>query len=457
MKLFNTLSRQKEELNPIKKGEVKFYNCGLTVYSHPHIGNWVGYIYWDVLTRLLEYKGYKVIRVQNITDVGHLVSDDDDGEDKMEKGARKEGKTAWQIADKYIEIANDEAFNKLSLERPRLIRATDCIEEQIEFVKKLEISGFTYKIKDEGVYFDTSKLKDYGKLAKLDIEGLDAGSRVAINGKKSVTDFALWKFSPKDKKRDMEWDSPWGKGFPGWHLECSAIAMLGLGEQIDIHAGGTDHIPVHHTNEIAQTEALTGKPFSKIWLHNNHLKVDGGKMSKSLGNVYTIKDIENKGFSVVAFKLLVLSKNYKTEGNFTWEILESSQNRLINWLRQSDKIWQIENDSSTDVIDEIINALSNDLDTPETLSIIDKYFYSLEKYGKSANKQVLESIEKLLGVKLIYNDLNDSQKLLIKDRKKARENKNWENSDKIRAKLLEQGIAIEDSPNHGQIWSKARL
>jgi len=302
IKLHNTLTKSIEEFKPLDDKQVKLYTCGLTVYSHPHIGNWVAYIYWDLLVRILQYEGYDVNRVQNITDVGHLTSDQDTGEDKMVKAAAKERLSAWQVADKYSKIAEHEAYNLLGLLRPNhLVKATDYIEQQIDFVKQLESKGFTYQIDGDGIYFDTSKLKDYGKLAKLDIDNLQSGARVADVGKKNPTDFALWKFSPRESKRDMEWDSPWGKGFPGWHLECSVMARELLGDQLDIHTGGIDHISVHHSNEIAQTEAVTGKTFSKIWLHANHIKVEGQKMSKSLGNIYTLEDIKERG---TIFKLL---------------------------------------------------------------------------------------------------------------------------------------------------------
>ena len=254
VKLYNTLTRQKDTLKPLDGKTVKIYTCGLTVYSQPHIGNWVGYVYWDILIRLLRYEGLDVVRTQNITDVGHLTSDDDSGEDKMEKGAKTEGKTAWNVAEKYIAIATHEAYDVLQLIKPdHLARATDYIKQQIDFARQLEAKGFTYIIEGDGLYFDTSKLNDYGKLARLDIDGLEAGARVSVEGKRNITDFAIWKFSPKDSQRDMEWESPWGVGFPGWHLECSVIARETLGDQIDIHTGGIDHIPVHHTNEIAQT------------------------------------------------------------------------------------------------------------------------------------------------------------------------------------------------------------
>lgn len=459
MKFYNTLTRQVEELVSLDKDSVKIYNCGLTVYSHPHIGNWVGYIYWDVLHRALENVGYKVNRVQNITDVGHLVSDDDDGEDKMEKSALSEGKTAWEIAEKYIKIANFEAYELLGLKKPKLIRATDKIKEQIEFVKKLEELSYTYEIKDEGIYFDTSKLDDYGKLAKLDKEGLKEGARVSVDGKKNATDFAIWKFSPTDKKRDMEWDSPWGKGFPGWHLECSVIAYEELGEQIDIHTGGIDHIPVHHTNEIAQTETITGKTFAQCWLHNNHMKVNGTKMSKSLGNIYRLKDITDKGFDLQAFKVLVLSKHYQTEGNFTWEILESSQNRLDNWQLVADLRWQIDKDDKSiehkNYNNDIMEALLDNLDTPKALTVIDKYFDHLLKINKAPSDLALDYLKDVLGIDLYKPDITKKQKQIIQNRDIAKDSKNYADADEFRNELASSGIALRDTEN-GTYWYRAK-
>ena len=453
MKLYNTLTREVETFTPLNGKDVKMYTCGLTVYSQPQIGNWVAYIYSDVLTRTLKASGFKVTRIQNITDVGHLVSDDDAGEDKMEKGAKKEGLTAWEVADKYIKVADREAFEMLALQRPtKLVRATDLIQEQIDFVKKLEANGYTY-ITDDGVYFDTSKLDDYGKLAKLDIKGLEAGARVDVRGKKNKTDFAVWKFSPKDQQRDMEWDSPWGKGFPGWHLECSVIAYENLGEQIDLHTGGIDHIPVHHTNEIAQTESVTGKQFSKYWFHNNHIKVNGTKLSKSLGNSYTLQDILDKGFSLEAFKLLVLSSHYRTEGNFSWEILEAAQNRVNRWREMFNRRWQMNvlQEEPTDISADILAALQNDLDTPKTLALIDEYFDLVDNNGAMPFRDSLISIRDLLGIDLLDDDISDEQKALLAKRQTARDNKDWAASDTLRDTLAEQGVGVRDT-SKGQIW-----
>jgi len=472
IKLYNTLTRQKDELKPLSD-KVKIYTCGLTVYSQPHIGNWVGYIYWDVLIRLLKYQDISVERTQNITDVGHLTSDDDSGEDKMEKGARQENLTAWDVAKKYSEIAEHEAYEILKLVRPdHLEPATKFIDQQIEFVSQLEAKDLTYIIPGDGVYFDTSKLDNYGELAKLDVAGLEAGARVKVEGKKNITDFALWKFSPENSKRDMEWDSPWGKGFPGWHLECSVIARETLGDQIDIHTGGIDHIPVHHTNEIAQTESLTGKKFANIWLHNNHIKVDGQKMSKSLGNIYTLSDIMARGFSPMDFKMLILEKHYRTEGNFTWDILASAHNRLHNWRNYAALRHQthdtIQDDESKDSRPDhlnfhatkqaIVEALNDDLDTPKALRVIDQTLSKLdntppEKIHRRSLVDLFKTIDELLGLDIINStpDVTEEAKRLLIERRHLRANQDWAGSDRLRDELAILRITVKDTPS-GTIW-----
>lgn len=460
MKLYNTLTRSIELFSPLHDKKVALYACGLTIYSQPHIGNWVAYINWDILVRTLRASGYNVTHVQNITDVGHLTSDEDAGEDKMLKGALREGTTAWKVAEKYMTIADHEAFDLLGLTRPtHMPRATDYIQQQIDFVKQLEAKGYTYTIKD-GVYFDTSKLTNYGALARLDIDGLEFGARVADTGKKNPTDFAVWKFSDPTENRDMEWDSPWGVGFPGWHLECSVMARELLGDQIDIHTGGIDHIPVHHTNEIAQTEAITGKQFSQFWIHANHLKVDGTKISKSLGNGYTLQNLIDKGYDLRAFKLLVLSKHYRTEGNFTWDILAASQNRLHNWLATADLVWQDASGESEPEIsadefkDQLLNHLQNDLNTPMALAYIDDVFDAHNIAGQLLS-EFLAVINELLGINLLNGktDISKEQKTMLSSRQKARLAKDWPQSDSLRDELLEQGITVQDTP-HGQIWSR---
>lgn len=452
IKLHNTLTRSDNELQPLNGNIINLYTCGLTVYSQPHIGNWVSYIYWDVLVRVLRASGYEVNRVQNITDVGHLTSDDDAGEDKMQERALQEGMTAWQVADKYIAIAENEAYNQLGLIRPdHMPRATDYIEQQKSFVNQLNNKHYTYVI-DDGIYFDTSKLDDYGKLARLDVHGLQFGIRVTDTGKKNPTDFAVWKFSNPDEKRDMEWDSPITpekKGFPGWHLECSVLARELLGDQIDIHTGGIDHIPVHHTNEIAQTEAVTGKQFSNVWMHANHIKVDGTKMSKSLGNIYTLKDIQDKGYDLQAFKLLVLSKHYGTEGNFTWDILEAAQNRLNHWRAMGDLRWQGAGDGTQST--GLLECLQSNLDTPAVVAQIDKL---LNADTLSGLHHLLDEIRDLLGITLHGDDINDEQKNLIHEREIARDAKDWIKSDELRNRLAQQGVVVRDT-DRGTIWERS--
>jgi cysteinyl-tRNA synthetase len=467
MKLYNTLTRKTEEFKPLQDKTVSLYTCGLTVYSQPHIGNWVSYMYWDVLVRVLQAEGYAVERVQNITDVGHLTSDEDAGEDKMLKSALKEGTTAWEVAEKYIAIADHEAYELLGLLRPEhMPRATDYIPQQIAFVEELEQMGYTYSIAD-GVYFDTSKLDNYGALARLDIKGLRFGARVKDTGKKNPTDFAVWKFSDPHEKRDMEWDSPWGKGFPGWHLECSVMARELLGDQIDIHTGGIDHIPVHHTNEIAQTEAVTGKQFAAYWLHNNHLKVNGTKIAKSLGNGYTLQDIVDKGYDIEAFKLMVLSKHYRTEGNFTWEILDAAQNRLNALWAWADLRHQPSRDDFPEELDQLFrdtiqgvrDSLANDLDTPGALARLSELVSYMENCaipgveGKYTDG-TLATLDQLLGLNLSNRpDITAPQKQLIADREKARTDKDWAKADKLRDELHEQGIEVRDT-EYGSQWSR---
>src|SRR3989344_6755095 len=382
MKLYNTLSRQVEDFVPLIDKQVGMYACGPTVYDYPHIGHIRRYVMDDVLVRLLRYLGFTVTHVMNITDVGHLVSDSDTGEDKLEKGARREHKTAWEVA-KFYEVEFFKTMDAVGIKRPDIVcRATEHIEEQIFLVKKLEAKGFTYTIED-GVYFDSTKLADYGKLARLDIKNLQAGARVEpVPGKKHPTDFALWKLTPAGTKRDMEWASPWGKGFPGWHIECSAMGMKYLGESFDVHTGGIDHIPVHHTNEIAQSEAATGKQFVKYWLHHNHLLVEGQKMSKSLGNFFRLEDIREKGFSPSALRYLFLQTHWRQESNFTWKALAAAQTAHDELTKQvaavkqqrgtgertmlsPEKLQQLD-----DLRNRFISTLENDLNTPQAVSVI---------------------------------------------------------------------------------------
>lgn len=466
MKLYNTMSRQIEELAPINPPIVKIYSCGPTVYDNPHVGNWSAYIYWDVLVRTLQLDGYEIKRVINLTDVGHLVSDADDGEDKLAKRAQRDQVTAWELAEKYIASFLD-GFHRLNLVEPmRFARATDFIPEQLEIIRQLKNLGLTYQIGD-GIYFNTAKLPDYGKLAKLDLANLKAGARVEHNPEKlNPTDFALWKFA--SQKRDMEWETPSDlldspepnpiMGFPGWHLECSAIIYSLLGEEIDIHTGGIDHIPIHHTNEIAQMEPITKKPVARIWLHNHHLKADGTKISKSLGNGYTLADLTERGFSPIDFKMLILQSHFQTEGNFSFDNLQAAANRLAHWRQIADLRHQIyQNKSQTEKLTFLASkkyllTLANDnLNTPQILTEIDHIFsradkIPLEQIDRRSLSEFLEFIDRLLGLDLIKKspDITDEQKQLIQKRQFARQNKDYKLSDKIRHQLEKQGIALSD-------------
>ncbi len=467
MRLYNTLTRKIEEIKPINPPKVTVYTCGPTVYDYPHIGNWFTFIRYDVLGRALMVAGLEPTWVMNITDVGHLVSDGDEGEDKLEKGARREGKTAWDIAKFYGDYF-EKSLVRVSMLRPdHLPKATEEIAEQIALLKKLEEKGYTYKTRD-GIYFDTSKLHDYGKLARLDIEHLKAGARVEVNPeKRNSTDFALWKFSPADQKRDMEWDSPWGKGFPGWHLECSAMAIKYLGETIDIHGGGIDHIPVHHTNEIAQSEAATGKPFAHYWFHSNFILVDDKKMSKSAGTFITLEDIEAKGFDLMAFRLLVLESHYRTEAHFSWKALEATSNRLKKLQDLSDYRFQF--NGAADLHGEEFyesytkrfrQAVTDDLNTPVALRIVSEFMDEIERSGLHQNETiafeqfVLDEVDFVFGLDLDSREgLASEQLSLLGERASVRDHKNWKKSDELRDQLKKQGIDIQDTPR-GQVWTR---
>lgn len=464
MKLYNTLTRTIDELKPQNPPEVTVYTCGPTVYDYAHVGHWFTYIRWDLLIRSLRASGYKPKWVMNITDVGHLVSDADEGEDKLEKGARREGKSAWEIAEFYTKDFLEE-MQSLNIQQPTfLTKATEHIAEQIELVQKLEGKGYTYII-DDGVYYDTAKFPRYGDFARLDLEEQQAGARVEYNRQKhNPTDFALWKFSPKGQKRDMEWDSPWGKGFPGWHIECSAMSMKYLGETLDIHTGGIDHIPVHHTNEIAQSEAVTGKRFSNMWLHSNHVLIEGEKISKSLGNGIRLKDITERGISLEAFRLHVLESQYRSQSKFSWESLQAAQNRLKNWQATAVLRWQpVEGvgDAPTYVLPEVSSllrdTLADDLNTPAALALLSDVFTQLDTvlvYKEHSQELInlLQSVDDILGLKLSeLPDIAGEQKKLIAAREGARQAKDWAQADSLRDQLVEQGIGLRDTP-HGAIW-----
>ncbi len=446
MKLFNTLSRKLEEFKPFDPSRVKIYTCGPTVYSSPHIGNYAAYVYWDLLVRTLKANGYGVDRVLNLTDVGHLSSDGDDGEDKLEKGARLSGKSVWEIAEFYT---NEflEGFRSLKLVEPNTIaKATDYIEEDIELVETLTARGYTYETSD-GIYFDTSKFPKYANFARLDLEGIKAGARVELSSeKRNPSDFAVWKFIQPGEKHDMRWDYLGRPGYPGWHLECSTIIHTVLGETIDIHTGGIDHIPVHHTNEIAQSEAAFDKQLAKYWLHCNHLLSAGEKISKSLGNGYTLKDLAEKGYSPLDYKMWVLQGHYRSERDFSWEGLEAARVRRLGWRNRIAKVRQTEIKGENP--ESIVAAASDDLGSPAGFALVDNTELDLAGW---------EIVDGLFGLGLIENtpDISEECKILLAEREMAREQKDFAKSDDLRNKLAEYNIAVLDTPD-GQVWQYAR-
>lgn len=451
IKLFNTMTRTIEKFIPIDGNKVGLYTCGPTVYNFAHIGNLRTYIFEDILKRHLVYRGYDVLHVMNVTDVGHLTSDADSGEDKMELGSSRENKSAWELADLYYKSFMKD-MNNLNILMPDIwCKATEHIKEQIEFVKKLEEKGYTYII-DDGVYFDTSLVKDYGKLARLDINGLQAGARVEIaEGKKNITDFALWKFSPKDKQRQMEWDSPWGKGFPGWHIECSAMSCKYLGEQFDIHCGGVDHIAIHHTNEICQTETLTGKPWVNFWMHSEFLvESKEQKMSKSSGDFLTVDTLINKNINPLSYRYLCLNAHYRKQLMFTWEALESANNafnRLKNKVIEfkSHGIGNINNA----VLDEFLKALDNDLNIPMGIGIMWEYINNNDDSLQNKYATLLK-MDEVIGfdfanMKNEEISIPDEIYQLVEERNTARQNKDYKSADEIRSLIEQKGYTIEDS------------
>ncbi len=443
LRLYNTATKKLETFKPL--GEVvKVYTCGPTVYNYQHIGNFAAQIYWDLLVRALEANGHKVKRVLNLTDVGHLVSDGDEGEDKLEKGAKREGKSVWEIADYYIDDFK-VWYHELNLSEPDVwARATSYVDADMAAVDKMTESGYTYETAD-GIYFDTAKFPGYADFAKLDLSGLQAGARVAFSDEKqNAADFAVWKFIKPGEKHAMRWEYLGRPGYPGWHLECSTIIHEELGEPIDIHTGGIDHIPVHHTNEIAQSYAISGQNLAKYWLHCNFITIDGEKISKSLGNVYLISDLKRRGFSAMDYKMWVLSGSYQGERNFTFESLEGAHNRLLNWRARLAECYQKETTKSSDVFQKILDAVSDNLNSAVAFKVIDENDLTLDDWKK---------VDKLFGLKLIDTtpDASESVYALIHERDEARVNKDYKRSDEIRNKLLEMGIGLNDTPD-GAIW-----
>lgn len=462
LRIFNSLGRELQEFEPIEEGKVGMYTCGPTVYDFVTIGNWRTYTLGDLVVRSLKYLGFEVTYIMNITDVGHLTGDNlgdaDTGEDRLEKASKKEGKTAWEIAEFY---AKDflAGYDKMNLTQPlKFTKATEYIQEQVSLVQQLEEKGYAYKISD-GIYFDVQKFEEdghkYGELSNLD--NIKEGARVEPNPeKKDPRDFALWKFSKPEEKRHMEWESPWGIGFPGWHIECSAMSMKYLGPTFDIHIGGEDLKSTHHPNEIAQSEGATGKKFVNYWLHGAFLKVDGGRMGKSLGNAYNLKDIEDRGYLPMHLRYFYLQSHYRSSLNFTWDVLEASKrayDKLAGTVAElKDKN---ENIGSVDINyqKEFIAALENDFNIPQSLSVL----WDVVKSNNLSDADKLATIldfDRVFGLRLDEvkpkkeEDIEYSEevKILIEERNKARENKDWETADKLRDILKEKhSIEVKDT------------
>ena len=455
LKLYNTLTRKKENFKPLIGNEVRIYTCGPTVYNYAHIGNFRTYIFMDNLRRVLKYNGYNLKHVMNITDVGHLESDADEGEDKMEKAAKREKKNPYDIAKFYTE-AFFKDMESLNIEIPEIIaKATDHIPEMIEYVKKIIKNGYAYETSN-GIYFDISKLDKYPVLSNRKMDEQIAGARVDVDlEKKNPYDFALWIKAPEN--HIMKWESPWGLSYPGWHLECTAMGNKYLGEEFDIHTGGVDHIPIHHENEIAQAKGATGKIHAKLWMHVEFLQVDGGKMSKSLGNVYTISQLAERGIEALAYKLFCYSAHYRTKLNFTFEGAMSSQ-KALNRLRESyikheNGNDNIENSLIEEYKNRFLEAINDDLNLPLAMGIVWELARSETKSKKIAN--LLAEFDKVLGLDLENSEkyIENQKKVelpaevleLLEQRKKAREEKNWKLSDDIRDNLKEKGYIVKDT------------
>ncbi|MFN2283990.1 MAG: cysteine--tRNA ligase [Anaerolineae bacterium] len=455
LKLYDTYTRSVREFEPLHPPEVGLYTCGPTVYDYAHIGNLRTYIFEDVLRRALVFNGYTVKHVMNITDVGHLTSDADTGEDRMEKGSRRTGMSAWEIAELYTQEFQAD-MEHLNIEEPTIwCRATDHIAEQIETVQCIEENGFTYRTSD-GIYFDTSKLPDYGYLGRLDIEGLQSGARVHRGEKRNITDFALWKFSPSDQQRQMEWDSPWGVGFPGWHIECSAMSAKYLGPFFDIHCGGEDHITVHHPNEIAQTEACYGTRLANFWLHGYFLQINQARMGKSVGNFLRIQTLIDEGYDPLAYRFMCLGAHYRSRLSFTWEGLEGAQTAL-NRLRAAVYGWGAPGTVDEDYIDKFAEHVSDDLNMPRVLALT----WDLVKSDlpDATKKATVLFFDQVMGLRLaewepVEEVIPDDIIVLVEQRTVARKEKRWQDADALRDQVTAAGYEIEDTPQGPRVHKK---
>jgi cysteinyl-tRNA synthetase len=451
--LYNTLTRQKEEFIPIRPGEVGLYSCGPTVYNYAHIGNLRTYIFEDILKRVLIYNGYRVIHVMNITDVGHLTGDRDMGEDKMEAGARREGKTAWDIAAFYTRAFRQDIARLNILEPSIWCKATDAIPEQIDLIRRLEEKGFTYQTSD-GIYFDTARVPDYAKLSNQNLEALQEGARVEKNPeKRNATDFALWKFSPPGVRRQMEWDSPWGIGFPGWHIECSAMSMKFLGEQLDIHCGGVDHIDIHHTNEIAQSEAATGRKFFNFWMHGAFLNIQGGKkMAKSEENFLTLENaLLKRRIPPLAYRYAAFLTHYRKPMEYSDASIQAAKNGLEHLCNQVREVAQgaakPEGTVNGAFREKFLEAVNDDLNMPRAMAVIQEMLKSgIPARDKHA---AMLDFDRVLGLDLGQVDrsleLPAEVEKLVETRRQARQAKNWAESDRLREEIQKLGYIVKDT------------
>lgn len=449
IQLYNTRSRITETFKPIHPPKVTLYHCGPTVYNYAHIGNMRAYVFADTLRRMLEWNGFETLQIINITDVGHLVSDGDEGEDKMEIGAKREGVGIEDIIARYTN-AFFEDLDALNIKRAHHFpRATHHIAEQIALILDLESKGFTYKTSD-GVYFDTAKFPRYGEFAHIDIAGLSAGERVDIGEKHNATDFALWKFHSGEGTRAQEWDSPWGKGFPGWHIECSAMAMKYLGPTLDIHTGGVDHIQIHHTNEIAQSECSTGKPFAHYWMHAAFMNVDNQKMSKSLGNTYRVKELATHGITPLGYRYWLLTSHYRTQANFTFDAVSGAQ-RAYDRLRKEIATLPLGNrEPNQQALDRATEYINSDLNTSRVIALIHDLMIDTTVHTTEI-RATIGAIDQLLGLKLLEwkeekVHTTSAIDLILKKRADARAAKDWAAADKYRDELLNiHGLIVKDT------------
>lgn len=455
--LYDTYSRSLREFQPIKAGKAGLYACGPTVYDYAHIGNLRTYIFVDLLRRVLQYNGYEVKHVMNITDVGHLTSDGDTGDDKMEKGSARTGLTAWQIAERFTQAFRSD-IAQLNILSPEIwCRATDHIGEQIDFIRDLDAKGFTYRTAD-GVYFDTAKQPDYGYLARIDREGLQAGKRVDLGDKRNATDFALWKFSGVPGQRQMEWESPWGLGFPGWHIECSAMSACHLGQYFDIHCGGEDHVAVHHSNEIAQTEARHGTRLANFWLHGAFLKTDDVKMSKSKGDFLRLQSLIDQGVDPLAYRYLCLTAHYRSQLNFTTEALQGAISALERLRLQVYKFGEA-GVADRAYLARFLAEINDDMNFPRALALMWELLKS--DLPDPVKKATALHFDQALGLDLVNwqpgeDALPEAIVLLVAERATARTEKRWADSDRLRAEIVAQGYDVEDT-KAGQQVRKQRL